>query len=72
MEVELKKGEVIEDLQLNGLKIIQNKLDYCFSSDSVMLSDFSQVGHKDKVVEFCSGSGVVSILIKEKYNPKEI
>ena len=72
MEVELKKGEVIEDLQLNGLKIIQNKLDYCFSSDSVMLSDFSQVKHKDRVVEFCSGSGVVSILIKEKYKPKEI
>jgi len=72
MEVLLKTGEVIEDLQLHNLKIIQNKLDYCFSSDSVMLSDFSQVGHRDRVVEFCSGSGVISILIQEKYKPKEV
>lgn len=68
----LKENEVLDDLQLNNIHIIQNKKDYCFTSDSVLLSNFVKVGHKDKVVEFCSGSGVISILVNEKYKPKNI
>ena len=68
----LQENEVLDDLQLNGLYIIQNKKDYRFTSDSVLLSNFVKVGRKDSVVEFCSGSGVISILINEKYKPKNI
>ncbi len=68
----LKENEVLDDLQLNNLFIIQNKKDYCFTSDSVLLSNFVKVGYKDNVVEFCSGSGVISILVNEKYKPKSI
>ena len=68
----LKENEVLDDLQLNNLMIIQNKLDYRFTSDSVLLANFAKVGHKDLVVEFCSGSGVISILLNEKCKPKQI
>lgn len=68
----LKENEVLDDLQLNNLMIIQNKNNYRFTSDSVLLSNFVKVGHKDIVVEFCSGSGVISILVNEKYKPKNI
>ena len=68
----LKENEVLDDLQLNNLMIIQNKNNYRFTSDSVLLSNFVKVGHKDFVVEFCSGSGVISILVNEKYKPKNI
>ena len=72
MEEILKENEVLDDLQLNNLMIIQNKEKYRFTCDSVLLSDFAKVGSKDTVVEFCSGSGVISILINEKYHPKKI
>lgn len=68
----LKSGEILDDLQLNNLFIIQNRSKYCFSSDSVLLSNFARMGKKDFVVELCSGSGVVSILCNEKYHPKQV
>lgn len=71
-EISLSKNEVLDDLQLNNLKIVQNKNNYRFSFDSVLLSNFAKCGSKDNIVEFCSGSGVISILINEKYHPKTI
>ena len=68
----LKKGEIFDDLQLNDIYIIQNRSKYCFSVDSVLLANFAKIGHKDYVVDLCSGSGVVSILCHEKYHPKRI
>lgn len=68
----LKENEVLDDLQLNNLMIIQNKMDYRFTSDSVLLANFTKAGHKDFVVEFCSGSGVISILLNEKCKPKKV
>ena len=68
----LKENEVLDDLQLNNLMIIQNKMDYRFTSDSVLLANFAKAGHKDFVVEFCSGSGVISILLNEKCKPKKV
>ena len=68
----LKENEVLDDLQLNNLMIIQNKNNYRFTSDSVLLANFAKAGHKDFVVEFCSGSGVISILLNEKCNPNKI
>ncbi|MBR1985188.1 MAG: methyltransferase, partial [Clostridia bacterium] len=68
----LKENEVLDDLQLNNLMIIQNKMDYRFTSDSVLLANFAKAGRKDFVVEFCSGSGVISILLNEKCKPKKV
>ena len=53
--------ERIEDLSLNGLKIIQDDEKYCFTSDSVLLSKFARVKKGDVVADFCSGSGIVGI-----------
>lgn len=37
--MELKKNEQIDDLQINDLKIIQNKDGFCFGIDAVLLSN---------------------------------
>ena len=42
MEVKLNENERIDDLQLKGLKIIQNPKWFCFGVDSVLLSDFAK------------------------------
>ena len=47
MEIEIKDNERIDDLQLNNLKIIQNKDGFCFGIDSVILSDFAKEIPKD-------------------------
>ena len=41
MDIELNKNERIDDLQFNGLKIIQNKNKFCFGTDAVMLANFA-------------------------------
>ena len=38
----LKENERIDDLQYEGLKIIQDKTAFCFGIDSVLLSDFAK------------------------------
>lgn len=68
----LKQDEVLDDLQLDNLQIIQNRKLYCFTSDSVLLANFVEAKKNDLVVEFCSGSGVISILLNAKKHPKQI
>lgn len=65
-------GEVLDDLQCDGLRVIQNRSHYCFTSDSVLLANWLKLGTKDNVVEFCSGCGVISILANAKNKPKSI
>lgn len=62
----LKEDEQFDDLQLDGLKIIQNKKGYKFSTDSVLLANFAKAKSSDKYLDLCSGSGVVAILFSWK------
>ena len=62
----LKEYEQIEDLQLDGLKIIQSSKGYKFSTDSVLLANFGKAKSSDKYLDMCSGSGVVAILFSWK------
>ena len=50
--VALAQGEVIEDMLIDGLKIIQNVDLYRFTSDSVLLSEFARVRNGDKIADF--------------------
>lgn len=72
IKMKLNSGERLEDLQRDNLFIIQSEDNYRFSIDSVLLSDFARLKSTDKVVELCSGSGVVSILANAKYKPLSI
>ena len=59
-KIELKESEVLEDMQLDGLKIVQDKNLYRFTSDSVLLSKFAKAKNGDVVADFCAGSGIVA------------
>ena len=39
----LKEGERLDDLQVNGYEIIQHPGKFCFGMDAVLLSNFAQV-----------------------------
>ena len=60
MEIELGEYEVLEDMLIDGLKIVQDTRLYRFTSDSVLLSRFAKAKKKDKVADFCAGSGIVA------------
>ena len=68
----LQDGERLEDLQCGGLKIIQNKKLYAFTSDSVVLANFIKTKKNDVCVEIGAGSGVISILVQAKNCLKKI
>lgn len=67
----LKENESLDDLECKGLKLIQNKNGYKFSTDSVLLANFAKGKQTDRYVDLCSGSGVVAILFACKNNIKE-
>lgn len=60
MEITLNQHEVLEDMLIDGLKIVQDTRLYRFTSDSVLLSRFAKAKKKDKVADFCAGSGIVA------------
>lgn len=64
--------ERIDDLQLNGLKIIQNPDGFCFGIDAVLLSDFVKLKKRDIGVEFGTGTGVIPILLSGKTSFQKI
>lgn len=68
----LKENEVLEDLELNNLKIIQNKKEFCFGMDAVLLSDFVKVRKGLKAIDLCTGTAIIPILLSAKANFKEI
>ena len=58
--IELGQFEVAEDMCLDNLKIVQDTRLYRFTSDSVLLSRFAKAKKKDRVADFCAGSGIVA------------
>lgn len=62
----------LEDLQYKGLKIYQNKDLYCFTSDAVTLANFAHIKKGETVCDFCSGSGIIAILLSAKNEPSKI
>lgn len=68
----LKDGERLDDLERDGLYIIQKKGGYCFTSDAVLLSDFVKANAKERAAELGAGSGVISVLVAAKTKAREI
>lgn len=66
MEIEIKANERIDELGRNGYRIIQNPDRFCFGMDAVLLSDFAKVKEGDKVLDFCTGTGIIPILMEAK------
>lgn len=64
----IKQDERVDDLQCNDLKIIQHPSKFCFGMDAVLLSNFATAKDGDKVLDLCTGTGIVPILMTAKTN----
>lgn len=73
MKIELKENERLDDLQLNKLKIIQNKKWFCYGIDSVLLSDFAkEIRENSTVLDLGAGNGILGLLLCGKTKLKTI
>ncbi|MCH5152387.1 MAG: methyltransferase [Clostridiales bacterium] len=72
MQIELKPNEKIEDLQCDGLQLIQSSSEYRFTTDAVLLANFCRDMRGKLCVEFGAGSGVISLLLAKKKHPSRI
>ena len=64
--IELREHERIDELHRNGYKIIQNESAFCFGMDAVLLSGFATAKKGERVVDFCTGTGIIPILMEAK------
>lgn len=55
--------ERIDDLQRAGCRIIQRPELFCFGMDAVLLAAWAVVRERDRVLDLCSGNGIVPILM---------
>ncbi len=55
--------ERIDDLQLNGLRVIQNPDYFCFGTDTVLLADFVKLHNGARVVDLGTGCGILPLLL---------
>ena len=66
--------ERIDDLQLNGLRLIQNPNWFCFGVDAVLLADYASKTIKkgNHVLDLCTGNGIVPLLLSQKSSAKKL
>ncbi len=71
--IDLLENERIDDLEYEGLKIIQNRDGFCFGIDSILLTDFAkEIEERSKIVDLGTGTGIIAILLSKKINPSKI
>lgn len=63
--------EKIEDLG-NGYKIIQSKAGFCFGSDAVLLAKFARIKKGERVLDLCTGTGIIPVLVYALYAPESV
>jgi tRNA1(Val) A37 N6-methylase TrmN6 len=68
----LLPNERADDLLRNDLKIIQSDDVFAFSMDAVLLARFCSVPAKGKIMDLCTGNGVVPLLVSTRTRAAEL
>ncbi len=68
----IKDGERLDDLELSNLKIIQNPERFCFGMDAVLLSGFVSARTGHRVLDLCTGTGIIPLLLSAKTGATDI
>ena len=68
----LRDGERMDDLQVKGLQILQRENGFCFGMDAVLLSAFAKIHAKERVIDLCTGNGIIPLLLSAKTPAEQI
>ncbi|TCM88671.1 tRNA1(Val) A37 N6-methylase TrmN6 [Paenibacillus sp. BK033] len=70
-EVKLEPNERIDDLMTEtGLRIIQSREVFSFSLDAVLLSKFATIPKRGRILDLCTGNGVIPMLLTTRTDAK--
>ncbi len=58
--------ERVDDLQRNGLRMIQNPAAFCFGMDAVLLADFVTLRKGETIADLGTGTGILPVLLSQK------
>jgi tRNA1(Val) A37 N6-methylase TrmN6 len=65
--ISLADNERLDDLMTeSGLRIIQSREVFSFSLDAVLLSRFASVPKHGRMLDLCSGNGVIPLLLSDR------
>jgi tRNA1Val (adenine37-N6)-methyltransferase len=71
-EILINEDETLDDLQLNGIYLIQKKEAFRFGVDAVLLANFAKIKKGNRVIDLCSGTGIIPFIIAGKTEAKSI
>lgn len=66
IQADLREYERIDDLLTCQLKIIQSAEVFSFSMDAVLLARFCSVPAKGRILDMCTGNGVIPLLLSTR------
>ena len=72
MEIKLEQHEKLHDIRRGGLKLIQNTNGFPYGTDAVLLSEFVTLKKGDEVLDFCTGSGIIPLMLWSTGKAKRI
>lgn len=64
--VQLLPGERLDDLQRDGLVIIQKETGFRFGTDAVLLADFARAKKGERICDMGTGTGVLPLLLSAR------
>lgn len=68
----LRENETLDDLQLNGIHVIQKKDGFRFGVDAVILANFAKVKKGHEVIDLCTGTGIIPFIIAGKTKASKV
>lgn len=64
--INLQESERVDDLLTHDLHIIQSDEVFSFSMDAVLLARFASVPPKGRILDLCTGNGVIPLLLTSR------
>ena len=68
----LRENEQLDDLQINGLELIQDKTKFRFGTDAVLLVSYVKAIPGGRCIDLGTGTGVIPLLLSAKTGAGEI
>lgn len=62
----------IDDLQINNLRLKQDKELFCFGTDAVLLANFAAPKKNADILDIGTGNGIIPVLLSAKCHAKKI